>query len=37
MGSTWSMAGAVLVTTVWVDGLFLITALLQPGLSGLIE
>ena len=36
-GSTWSMAGAVLITTVWVDGLFLATALLQPGLSGLIE
>ncbi len=36
-GSTWTMAGAVLVTTVWVDGLFLITSLLQPGLSGLIE
>ena len=33
----WEMAGAVLVTTVWVDGLFLLTALLQPGLSGLIE
>ena len=36
-GTTWSMAGAVLITTVWVDGLFLTTALLQPGLSGLIE
>ena len=36
-GETWSMAGAVLVTTVWVDGLFLLTALLQPGFSGLIE
>ena len=36
-GSIWTMAGAVLVTTVWVDGLFLITSLLQPGLSGLIE
>ena len=36
-GSTWSMAGAVLITTVWVDGLFLATALLQPCLSGLIE
>ena len=33
----WSMAGAVLVTTVWVDGLFLLSALLQPGLSGLID
>ncbi len=36
-GENWEMAGAVLVTTVWVDGLFLLTALLQPGLSGLIE
>jgi len=36
-GTTWSMAGAVLITTVWVDGLFLATALLQPGLSGLVE
>ena len=35
--SIWTMAGAVLVTTVWVDGLFLIMALLQPRLSGLIE
>ena len=34
---SWRMAGAVLVTTVWVDGLFLLTALLQPGFSGLIE
>ena len=37
IGENWEMAGAVLVTTVWVDGLFLLTALLQPGLSGLIE
>ena len=36
-GENWEVAGAVLVTTVWVDGLFLLTALLQPGLSGLIE
>ena len=36
-GENWEMAGAVLLTTVWVDGLFLLTALLQPGLSGLIE
>ena len=36
-GENWEMAGAVLVTTVWVDGLFLLTALVQPGLSGLIE
>jgi len=32
-----SMAAAVLITTLWVDGLFLLSALLQPGLSGLIE
>ena len=32
-----SMASAVLITTLWVDGLFLLSALLQPGLSGLIE
>ena len=36
-GETWEMAGAVLVTTVWVDGLFLVAALIQPGMSGLIE
>lgn len=30
------MAAAVLTTTLWVDGLFLAAALLQPGLSGLI-
>jgi hypothetical protein len=30
------MAAAVLITTLWVDGLFLAAALLQPGLSGLI-
>jgi hypothetical protein len=36
-GESWEMAGAVLVTTVWVDGLFLLTALVQPSLSGLIE
>ena len=34
---TAAMASAVLITTLWVDGLFLISALLQPGLSGLIE
>ena len=34
---TAAMASAVLVTTLWVDGLFLLSALLQPGLSGLIE
>ena len=32
-----SMAAAVLITTLWVDGLFLLSALVQPGLSGLIE
>ena len=32
-----SMAAAVLITTLWVDGLFLVSALVQPGLSGLIE
>ena len=30
------MAAAVLTTTLWVDGLFLAAALVQPGLSGLI-
>ena len=35
--STLSMSSAVLITTLWVDGLFLLSALLQPGLSGLIE
>ena len=34
---TRSMAAVVLTTTLWVDGLFLLAALLQPGLSGLIE
>ena len=34
---TRSMSSAVLITTLWVDGLFLLSALLQPGLSGLIE
>ena len=32
----YGMAAAVLTTTLWVDGLFLAAALLQPGLSGLI-
>ena len=36
-GEAGSMAAAVLITTLWVDGLFLLSALLQPGLSGLIE
>ena len=34
---TLSMSAAVLMTTLWVDGLFLLAAVLQPGLSGLIE
>lgn len=33
---TWLVASAALMTTLWIDGLFLITALLQPELSGLI-
>ena len=36
-GDAGAMAAAVLLTTLWVDGLFLLSALLQPGLSGLIE
>ena len=32
-GDAGSMAAAVLITTLWVDGLFLLSALLQPGLS----
>ena len=35
-GSTWLVASAALTTTLWVDGLFLLTALIQPRLSGLI-
>ena len=34
--SCWAVAASVLVTTVMVDGLFLLMALVQPGLSGLI-
>ncbi|BEV35193.1 DUF3120 domain-containing protein [Synechococcus sp. M16CYN] len=34
---TLSMSASVLTTTLWVDGLFLLFALLQPSLSGLIE
>ena len=30
------MAASVLITTLWVDGLFLTASLLQPSLSGLI-
>ena len=32
----WIVSSAALTTTLWVDGLFLITALLEPKLSGLI-
>ena len=35
-GSTWLVASAALTTTLWVDGLFLLTALAQPRFSGLI-
>ena len=35
--ATLSMSAAVLMTTLWVDGLFLLAAVVQPGLSGLIE
>ena len=34
--STWLVASAALITTLWVDGLFLLTTLIQPQLSGLI-
>ncbi len=34
--STWLVASAALTTTLWVDGLFFLTALIQPRLSGLI-
>ncbi len=34
---TLSMSAAVLMTTLWVDGLFLLAAVVQPSLSGLIE
>ena len=33
---TWIVAGAALITTLWVDGLFLLTTLIEPQLSGLI-
>ena len=33
---TFAMTASVLTTTLWVDGLFLLAALLQPSLSGLI-
>ena len=35
-GSTWLVASAALSTTLWVDGIFLLTAFIQPRLSGLI-
>ncbi len=35
-GSIWIVASAALSTTLWVDGLFLVTAFFQPRLSGLI-
>ena len=35
-GSAWLVAGTALTTTLWVDGLFLVSTLLQPKLSGLI-
>ncbi len=34
--NAWLIASSALKTTLWIDGLFLITALIQPGLSGLI-
>ncbi len=35
-GIAWLVAGTALTTTLWVDGLFLVTTLIQPKLSGLI-
>ena len=34
--SAWLVASAALTTTLWVDGLFFLTTLIQPQLSGLI-
>ena len=34
--SSWLVASAALTTTLWVDGLFFLTALIQPRFSGLI-
>ena len=34
--TTWLVASAALLTTLWVDGLFFLTTLIQPNLSGLI-
>ena len=33
---SWAVAASVLITTVMVDGLFLVLALIHPSLSGLI-
>ena len=33
---TWLVASAALITTLWVDGLFFLTTLIQPQFSGLI-
>ncbi len=35
-GGAWLVASAALTTTLWVDGLFVVTAFVQPRLSGLI-
>ena len=35
-GGAWLVASAALTTTLWVDGLFFLTTLIQPTLSGLI-
>ncbi|WP_320666572.1 DUF3120 domain-containing protein [Prochlorococcus sp. MIT 1307] len=35
-GSAWLVASAALMTTLWVDGLFFLTALIHPTFSGLI-
>ncbi len=35
-GGAWLVASAAVSTTLWVDGLFFITTLIQPQLSGLI-
>ncbi len=35
-GQAWLVASAALSTTLWVDGLFVLTTLFQPKLSGLI-
>ncbi len=35
-GGAWLVASAALSTTLWVDGLFILSALIEPRLSGLI-